>query len=70
MDNFSSVPSWLLNQLFIKNGVFNQDRTAVVSGQDAPHTFSIDLTQRTDWEAIKKRLSEEGLPVLIGASPR
>ena len=54
MDSFSSVPTWLLNQLFIKNGVFNQDRTAVVSGQDAPHTFSIDLTQRADWEAIKK----------------
>ena len=66
------VPVWLLSQLFLKGGVFNDDRTAVLSayhpkesavlnpGSDTHGTFSIDLTRRAGWESIKKRLADEG----------
>lgn len=54
------VPAWLLSRLFLKRGVFNDDRTSVNGGSEALGTFSIDLTQRADWEAIKKRLADEG----------
>lgn len=54
------VPAWLLSQLFLKHGVFNDDRTAVSSGSEALGTFSMDLTKRADWEAIKKRLADDG----------
>jgi hypothetical protein len=67
----SNIPDWLLNQLFLKHGVFNADRTAVISGHksdgdgenpdsEPEGTFSIDLTRRPDWETIRKKLADEG----------
>ena len=61
------VPAWLLSRLYLKSGVLNEDRTAVISGpHEGPtrgNTFSIDLTMRADWEEIKRRLDEEGFGV-------
>jgi hypothetical protein len=54
------APAWLLSQLFLKHGVFNNDRTAVICGSETLGTFSIDLTKRADWEGTKKRLADEG----------
>ena len=54
------VPAWLLSQLFLKHGVFNNDRTGVICGSEALGTFSIDLTKRADWEGTKQRLADEG----------
>jgi hypothetical protein len=74
MANHSEVPAWLLNELFLTDGVFNHDRTTVIgrpnahlnavvnTGQGAvPATVPIDLTKRADWEAIKTRLTDEGI---------
>jgi hypothetical protein len=57
------VPDWLLGRLFLNRGVFNEERTAVISGsQEEPtDSFSVDLTERSDWEQIKERLANEGL---------
>ena len=58
------VPAWLLSRLYLKSGVLNDERTAVICGlEEEPmraDTFSIDLTMRADWEEIKRRLDEEG----------
>ncbi len=65
----AKVPSWLLKALFLNQGVFNPDRTVVISGPDpnaildpeknTPVTVSIDLTKRGDWEAVRRRLADE-----------
>jgi hypothetical protein len=65
----SDVPRWLLNHLFLKDGIFNDDRTAVISGYDthagadpgseAHRTFTTDLATRHDWKAIQNRLADE-----------
>jgi hypothetical protein len=60
MENPLPVPDWLLRELFLNNGIFNDEKTAVISGIEAPSPFTIDLTQRSDWQAIQKRLAEEG----------
>ena len=59
MEDPLNDPAWLLSQLFLKNGVFNHDKTAVISGIAAPRSFAIDLTKRPDWEAVRKRLADE-----------
>ena len=46
------VPAWLLDHLYLKTGIFNDDETAVTSALDGP--FSIDLTKRPDWQTIQK----------------
>ena len=74
MTNHSEVPAWLLNELFLTDGVFNHGKTTVTgrpnahlsavlnTGQGAaPATVPVDLTKRVDWEAIKKRLTDEGI---------
>jgi len=67
------APAWLREELFLIDGVFNQDRTVVTgrpnshasavfnTGSGAPGTLTVDLTKRADWEAIKKRLADEKL---------
>jgi len=64
MANPVQVPAWLLRRLFLKSGVFNEERTVVISGpQGQPTgtgTFSIDLTRRSDWEEIQRLLAQEG----------
>jgi hypothetical protein len=60
MENPPNVPGWLLSQLFLKKGIFNDEKNAVISGIEEPHPSSIDLTQRSDWEAVQKRLADEG----------
>jgi hypothetical protein len=56
------VPDWLLDRLFLNRGVFNEERTAIISGsqEDATDSFLVDLTERPDWDEIKNRLAEEG----------
>ena len=48
------VPAWLLDHLYLKTGIFNDDETAVTSALDDPRAFSIDLTKRPDWQTIQK----------------
>ena len=72
MPNDSKVSSkWLLNDVGLISGVFNDDRTAVDGRPDAhnsavlnvgngpPATVRVDLTKRNNWDAIKKRLADE-----------
>ena len=72
MANHSEPPAWLLDELFLIDGVFNNDRTTVTGrlnaharavlneGGGPPSTVTINLTKRADWEAIKQRLAHEG----------
>jgi hypothetical protein len=56
------VPDWLLDRLFLNRGMFNEERTAVISGslEDATDSFPVDLKGRSDWDEIKDRLAREG----------
>ena len=71
-DNSKLPPKWLLNEVGLLDGVFNEDGTAVVGRPDAhnsavlnvgsgpPATVRVDLKKRAGWEAIQKRLADEG----------
>lgn len=56
------VPDWLLQRLFLKRALFNEERTVVISGsqEDATDSFLVDLTQRSDWDEVRNRLENEG----------
>ncbi|HEX6881253.1 MAG TPA: hypothetical protein VF135_12865 [Terriglobales bacterium] len=66
------MPGWLLHELFLLDGVFNDDRTIVTGrpnahagavlnvGYGAPGRVSVDLTRRADWQSIRERLASEG----------
>jgi hypothetical protein len=66
------ISRWLCEELFLIDGVFNEDGTAVTGhpnphgaavlneGSGAPAVIRVPLATRHDWEAIKKRLKEEG----------
>jgi hypothetical protein len=69
MPELSRVPPpWLLNDVGLIEGVFNDERTAITGRPDAhnsavlnigngpPSLVTVDLTKRADWGAIKTRL--------------
>ena len=74
MPNDAKVPpQWLLSELNLTDGVFNSDKTAVTGRPNAhlgavlntgsgaaPAVVPVYLTKLNDWEAIKKRLADEG----------
>ncbi len=66
-------PQWLLIEVGLIDGRFEDGGTTVVVGRPdthnsavlnvgngLPRSIQVDLTKRNDWEALKKRLSEEG----------
>jgi len=68
-----AVPAWLLNELSLVSGVFitrtrikglRNDHSYAVARIDPNEVPSrqttVDLTARSDWEAIEKRLACEG----------
>lgn len=69
MEDKSTVPAWLLSELLLTHGVFNEDRTAVIGrpnahlsavlneGRGAPATTTVYLNKFP--EALK-RLADEG----------
>jgi len=67
----ADVPDWLLQELDLLVGFFH-DKTTIRGrpnsygkavegiGKSSPESFTIDLTKRTDWKTMRKRLADEG----------
>jgi hypothetical protein len=71
-DDSKLPPKWLLDEVGLLDGVFIEGRTVIVGRPDAhnstvlnvgsgpPATVRVDLKKRVGWEAIQKRLTDEG----------
>jgi hypothetical protein len=72
-DQTKLAPRWLLIEVGLTDGIFEDGGTTVVVGRPDAHNSAVlnvgngppkstrvDLTKRNDWDTLKKRLTDEG----------